>query len=200
MMGHPQGAANEADHLYGRREAVRRAGRRPEVRGSAVSGRARVTPALVGILWLVSAGHAATGNRPGRERDQEPRGQESKVSPQRTVWDGVFTEEQATRGGIQYTQACASCHAGDLRGDSTAPSLIEESFSFQWGDATVGELFERIRTLMPSNRPGSLSSQSYRDIVAFILRSNKYPPGDKDLDSDAESLRQIVITVKRPGR
>jgi mono/diheme cytochrome c family protein len=152
-----------------------------------------------GLAWAMSAGLAVNATGPGRERDQEPRGQEPNVSPQRTVWDGVYTEEQATRGRMQYMQACASCHAGDLRGDSTAPSLIEESFSFQWGDTTVGELFERIRTLMPSNRPGGLSSQSYRDIVAFILQSNKFPPGEKELDSEADALRQIVIAVKRPG-
>ena len=147
-----------------------------------------------GFAWAMSAGLALNASGPS---SQEPRGQESKVSPRRTVWDGVYTVEQATRGRTQYMQACASCHASDLRGDSTAPSLIEESFSFQWGEATVGELFERIRTLMPSDRPSSLSGQSYRDIVAFILQSNRFPPGEKELDSDADALRQIVITVKR---
>jgi cytochrome c len=141
----------------------------------------------------MSAGLAVTGSS-GRVQGQQP-----DVSTVRTVWDGVYTVEQATRGRIQYMQACASCHAGDLRGDSTAPSLIEESFSFQWGDTTVGELFERIRMLMPSNRPGSLSNQSYRDIVAFILQSNKLPPGEKELDPYADALRQILITMTRPG-
>jgi mono/diheme cytochrome c family protein len=116
----------------------------------------------------------------------------------RTVWDGVYTEEQATRGQAQYMRACASCHAADLRGGSTAPSLVEESFSFQWADTTVGELFERIRTLMPSDRPNSLSSQAYRDVVAFILQANKFPSGAKELDSDLDSLRQIAIAKKRP--
>jgi len=96
-------------------------------------------------------------------------------------------------------QACASCHAADLRGDSTAPSLIEESFSFQWGDATVGDLLERIRTLMPSDRPNSLSSQAYRDVVSFILQSNKFPPGAKELDAEPEALRQILIVATRPA-
>ena len=95
-------------------------------------------------------------------------------------------------------QACASCHAKDLRGDSTAPSLIEESFSFQWGDATVGELFERIRTLMPSDRPNSLSSQAYRDVVSFILQSNNFPPGPKELDAEPDALQRILIVVTRP--
>lgn len=116
----------------------------------------------------------------------------------RTVWDGVYTEEQATRGQAQYMRSCASCHAPDLRGGSTAPSLVEESFSFQWADATVGDLFERIRTLMPSDRPNSLSSQTYRDVVAFILQANKFPPGEKELDADLDALRQIAIATKRP--
>jgi mono/diheme cytochrome c family protein len=176
-----------------RGDARFRAGRRRrhEERGAAAVTRARVTRALAcaGIAWAINAGPAARGEH----------AQEAKVSTRRTVWDGVYSEEQATRGRTQYMQACASCHASDLRGDSTAPSLIEESFSFQWDDTTVGELFERIRTLMPSNRPGSLSSQSYRDIVAFLLQSNKFPAGEKELDSEAGALRQIVIRMTRPG-
>jgi S-disulfanyl-L-cysteine oxidoreductase SoxD len=158
-----------------------------------VIGRTIVTPALVcaGIVCLTSAGVAV--NATGRGR-----GQDGKVSTGRTVWDGVYTEEQAARGRSQYMQACASCHAKDLRGDSTAPSLIEESFSFQWGDTTVGELLERIRTLMPSDRPNSLSSQAYRDVVSFILQSNKFPPGPKELDAEPDALRQILIVVTRP--
>jgi S-disulfanyl-L-cysteine oxidoreductase SoxD len=116
----------------------------------------------------------------------------------RTVWDGIFTDEQATRGKAQYAQACASCHAADLRGDGNAPSLIEESFAFQWNDASVGELFTRIRTLMPSTRPNSLSAQSYRDIVAFILQANGFPSGANELDADADALGGLVITTKRP--
>ena len=116
---------------------------------------------------------------------------------ERSVWDGVYTEEQATRGQAQYQRSCASCHAADLRGSSTAPSLVEESFSFQWADATVGDLLERIRSLMPSDRPNSLSSQAYRDVVAFIQRANKFPPGEKELETDLDALRQIVISAKR---
>jgi S-disulfanyl-L-cysteine oxidoreductase SoxD len=115
----------------------------------------------------------------------------------RTVWDGVFTEDQAARGKSQYAESCASCHAADLRGDGNAPSLIEESFAFQWGDTTVGELFTRIRTLMPSNRPNSLSPERYRDIVAYILQANRFPAGANELDGDVDILGRIAITTKR---
>jgi mono/diheme cytochrome c family protein len=116
----------------------------------------------------------------------------------RTVWDGIYTTEQADRGRTAYLEACAACHGDDLRGKSTAPSLIEESFTFQWADTSVEELYVRTRTLMPSDRPNSLSGQTYGDIIAFILQANKFPPGDKELEADVEALRQIRITAQRP--
>lgn len=126
--------------------------------------------------------------------------QQVKQDFQRTVWDGIYTKEQAERGRTAYLDACASCHGDDLRGKSTAPSLVEESFTFQWGEASVEELYVRTRTLMPSDRPNSLPGQSYCDIIAFILQSNKFPAGDKELEADVEALRLILITAKRPER
>jgi len=117
--------------------------------------------------------------------------------PKRTVWDGVYTEAQAERGRSAYAQACASCHADDLRGKSTAPSLIEESFMFLWADMSVGDLFERTRLLMPSDRPGSLPPATYADIIAFIAQKNGFPAG-AELGTDVGILKQILITEKRP--
>ena len=121
-------------------------------------------------------------------------GQELK----RTVWDGVFTDAQAERGRSAYAQSCASCHAEDLRGQGTAPSLVEESFAFLWADMTVGDLFERTRMLMPSDRPGSLPSATYADIIAFVMSKNGFPAGSTELSADVAALKQIVITEKRP--
>ena len=117
--------------------------------------------------------------------------------PKRTVWDGVYTATQAERGRSAYMQSCASCHADDLRGRSTAPSLIEESFLFLWSDMSVGDLFERTRMLMPSDRPGTLPAETYADIIAFIAQKNGFPAGSTELGTDLEALKQIVITDKR---
>ena len=46
---------------------------------------------------------------------------------------------------------------------------------------------------MPPDRPNSLSAQTYRDILAFILRANSYPPGEKELE--ANHLDYIIITA-----
>jgi cytochrome c len=116
----------------------------------------------------------------------------------RTVWDKVYTEQQAKRGEAAYIEACSECHGEDLTGAGNAPSLSGDDFMFQWGDQSVGDLFERIRTLMPSDRPNSLSPDVYRDIVTFILRTNKFPAGDTELGTDLESLKQIKITKAHP--
>lgn len=120
----------------------------------------------------------------------------SAAQERATVWDGVYTEAQAERGRAAYAQSCASCHADDLRGRSTAPSLVEESFAFLWDDMSLGDLFESTRTRMPSDRPGSLSGQTYADILAFISKKNGYPPGIQELGDDVAALKGIRITAK----
>jgi cytochrome c len=123
----------------------------------------------------------------------------TQADAQRTVWDGVYTEAQAERGAVQYTESCAGCHAADLRGNTTSPSLVGLSFAFLWGERTLGELFGEIQRLMPTDRPNSLPAQTYRDILAFILRANSYPTGEQELGAD--SLEQSLITENPdPGR
>ena len=117
----------------------------------------------------------------------------------RTVWDGVYTDAQAERGGAAYQQACVACHRDDLRGDNTAPSLVGESFTFLWGDMEVGALAEKIQKLMPPERPGTLPAQTYSDIIAFILKKNGFPAGMAELGADPAALH-IVITATRPGK
>ena len=125
--------------------------------------------------------------------------QATPADGQRTVWDGVYAEGQAERGEALYTESCAGCHAPDLRGNTTSPSLVGLSFTFLWGDRTLGELFGNIQQLMPTDRPNSLPAQTYRDILAFILKANSYPAGEQELGADG--LDQILITANPdPGR
>jgi len=111
-----------------------------------------------------------------------------------SIWDGIYTDAQAERGAEDYAARCASCHAADLRGDSNSPSLLGMSFMFIWEGRTLGELFHRISTEMPTDQPGSLSAQSYAAILAFILRSNEFPAGNTELASTEAALNAIAIT------
>lgn len=98
----------------------------------------------------------------------------------RTVWDGAYTEAQATRGAMAFSQSCAGCHA--LGAEGRAP-LSGEAFWKSFSQKTVGDLLEFVSTYMPNGSPGSLNENTYRDIVAVILKSNGFPAGATELGS-----------------
>jgi mono/diheme cytochrome c family protein len=108
-----------------------------------------------------------------------------------SVLEGVYTEAQATRGTQVYTQRCAVCHGATLGGLGEAPALVSAQFISDFNGLTVGELFSRIRTTMPLNDPSSLSREQYADVLAFILKSNGFPPGQRELDHRSEFLNVI---------
>lgn len=142
--------------------------------------------ATAAVLAIAAASAVSIG---GGLRAQEP-------AP--TVWDGVYTSAQADRGAQAYNQRCAVCHGGQLGGTGEAPGLAGAEFLSNWSGLTVGELFERIRTTMPFDAPGSLSRDAYADVVAFIFKANGLPAGSKDLDRRTEVLQGIKIVAARP--
>src|SRR3984893_5314784 len=118
--------------------------------------------------------------------------------PTKSIWDGIYTEEQATRGKGLYSQECASCHGGELTGGEMAPPLAGGEFMAGWDGLTVGDLFERVRISMPQNAPGSLSGQQNADILAFVFSSNKFPAGETEMPREAGILKTIKFEVKKP--
>ncbi len=108
--------------------------------------------------------------------------------------DGIHTAEQADRGLAAYTRSCAICHRTDLQGNFESPPLAGANFLNFWGERTPQELFERIRTSMPPDRPGRLGDQAYLDIVAYLLQANGAPAGDRALTADAAAVIGAVAT------
>ena len=123
----------------------------------------------------------------------------ASAQPTKSVWDGVYTEEQANRGRQGYADQCASCHGPELTGGEMAPALAGGDFMAGWDGLTVGDLFERIRISMPQNAPGSLSGQQNADILAFVLASNKFPSGSTELAKEAMILKTIKLEAKKSG-
>jgi len=117
--------------------------------------------------------------------------------PDRSVLQGVYTEEQRKRGQGVYADACASCHAAALTGADVVPALVGPDFLGKWTGATAGELFEQIRSTMPQDSPGSLSPQQYADVVALIFNKNKFPAGRTPLPDDDAALRKIRIETSK---
>ena len=118
--------------------------------------------------------------------------------PSRTVWDGVYTTEQANRGETLYSQSCASCHGQTLDGIEMAPALAGGDFLDKWAGQTLGDLFERIRATMPKEKPGRLSREINADITAYMLSFNEFPAGEMELSRDTQVLKQIQIIATKP--
>jgi S-disulfanyl-L-cysteine oxidoreductase SoxD len=113
-----------------------------------------------------------------------------------TIWDGVYSEEQAKRGGATYQTFCGACHGDQLLGQEAAPALVGHAFNANWEGTTLGDLFNRIRTTMPLDQPGALSRAQTADVVAFMLQSGKFPAGAHAFDPQAMGM--VMFRTYRP--
>jgi S-disulfanyl-L-cysteine oxidoreductase SoxD len=114
----------------------------------------------------------------------------------RSTQDGVYTEAQARRGEAGYSKSCTGCHGPDLTGVDAAPSLTGGEFNAGWNDLTLDDLFDRIRTTMPGDAPGSLSSEQCADILAFILAKDGFAAGPSELVA-GPALKNIRFAVPK---
>jgi mono/diheme cytochrome c family protein len=130
-------------------------------------------------------------------------GAQSAAGRPKTIWDGVFTSEQALRGQAAYTGPCDRCHGYKLDGAPDdpvmlpAPPVAGAKFLRKWSGRSLAALFEYTRATMPSNNPGYLSDGEIADIVAFMLASSGAPAGDTELRADPQALATIVIDPRR---
>jgi cytochrome c len=154
--------------------------------GGRLVSRLYVRAAVVWLFaWLVTAW---AGSRPGVRAAQAGK----------TVWDAVYSDAQAERGKAAYEKDCAFCHLSDLAGQGFAPPLIEDTFKQRWEDGTLNDLYVVIKATMPQDKPDSLTADAYADIVAFLLKSNKYPAGPQELKPDPAEMKNV--TFKKEGK
>ena len=144
---------------------------RPRQRSGGGLYRSASVLALAGLLFMASLGTAQTS------------------APRRTVWDGVYTEAQASRGLVAFGPNCGGCHA--LAAEGKAP-LAGEPFWKSFAQKTVGDLLGFVSTNMPNGTPGSLSEATYNDIVALMLKSNGFPAGTTELGRNTIGDVQFV--------
>lgn len=122
-------------------------------------------------------------------------GLQAQTAKRHTVLDGVYTDAQATRGELAYTKTCAECH--DLSFDGTP--VEGEGFIDNWREFPLQTLYDYIATTMPEDNPGELSKDSYRDVLAYLLRRNGYPKGQSDLTDDViKSTAMVSLDGPQP--
>jgi len=122
----------------------------------------------------------------------------SARAQQRTVWDGVYTDEQATRGEELYAGTCVKCHGATLQGNGEgALPLTGATFKSTWNGVSLGAMFDRVRLSMPQDKPATMTRQQVADLLAFILRANKFPAGKEELARQTDLLNTIVFQAEK---
>jgi mono/diheme cytochrome c family protein len=103
----------------------------------------------------------------------------------KSVKAGVYTAEQADRGQALYRSKCASCHA---------PNRFTDDFFYQsFAGKPLWEMFDVISDSMPEDNPGSMKPAEYADVIAYLLRLNKFPAGSAELPTDKDALSAILM-------
>jgi cytochrome c len=120
------------------------------------------------------------------------------ASEMRSVWDGVYTDEQARRGQPLYHDACSACHGDSLKGSGETPALAGNTFLSNWNGLPLGDLFERIRRTMPQDKPSRVNRQQKSDILAYLLSCNGFPVGKTELPHQTEFLNEIRFDATKP--
>ena len=119
-------------------------------------------------------------------------GQTTTTTTAETIGDKVFSADQAKRGRASYDGKCASCHDGGTMG----PELWGDPFLTQWENKDVASFFNRIQTTMPEDAPGTLPEKEVLDIIAYVIQTNGFPAGDKELASK-EALTNLKFAKKK---
>jgi hypothetical protein len=111
----------------------------------------------------------------------------------RTIWEGIYTREQAERGSVEYQQRCSRCHGADMNGSETGPGLIGERFFDRWSGLTLFAVYSRIQSTMPKDFSSFVPGVAARDIVTYMLQLSGVPPGDTELTSTGVALAEFRI-------
>lgn len=124
---------------------------------------------------------------------------EPQASRPPSVLDGIYTDAQAARGERVYFDTCAPCHGDLLKGaEGLGAPLTGPDFLNAWSDKSVGALLDKISIEMPMNTPGSLTPQESADVLAYILRFNRYPAGRVELPTDSAMLQMVMMAQPAP--
>lgn len=109
----------------------------------------------------------------------------SAQAPTRSTKDRVYSAAQAAEGRDIYDGRCKSCH--------TAISHTGPPFRANWDKRPLSDLWDYILEKMPKDAPGTLETDEYTKVLAYILRMNGMPAGAEDLTSDKKVLKAIRI-------
>jgi mono/diheme cytochrome c family protein len=116
----------------------------------------------------------------------------------KTVWDGVYTQQQAARGALSFASSCARCHEANVNDGEEGKNLAGKNFWQSFRESSVDHLLDYVSKNMPNGAGGSLDAKVYADLVAYILSRNDLPAGAAELTKDS-AVGVKIIAKDGPG-
>ena len=147
--------------------------------------------ALASLAFVAGCGGGAATEdvMPATQPDPAPAAMETPAETPAaggaSLADGVYTEAQAERGYLVFRDTCAECHGEN--------EMYGTAFMFEWEGSSLGRLYRLISRTMPDDDPGSLPTDSYVDVLSYILQLNDFPGGATELTADEERLNALTI-------
>jgi mono/diheme cytochrome c family protein len=116
----------------------------------------------------------------------------------KTVWDGVYTQQQAERGALSFASNCARCHEASANDGEEGKNLAGKVFWQSFRESTVDHLLDYVSRNMPNGAGGTLGATTYADLVAYILSRNDLPAGATELSKES-AVGVKIIAKDGPG-
>jgi S-disulfanyl-L-cysteine oxidoreductase SoxD len=102
----------------------------------------------------------------------------------------AYTTDQASNGKALYVKHCAVCHGANGEG-GTVPEQFGKLAGMKVppvagpgylpGMKTARQAYDFAKKNMPGDKPGSLKSAEYLDVISFALQANGVTPDGKPL-------------------
>ncbi len=137
-------------------------------------------------VWLTAvAVILGASSLQGQEEGGED-GEAEEAAATLNTTQGVFSEEQATRGEDVFWNICAECHFEE---DFGGP------FIQSWVGASVKDLVDEIVATMPEDNPGGMPVEQYLDVVTYMFKINGMPTGEDELATDDMDAVEIEVDL-----
>lgn len=143
-------------------------------------------------------GTAAPATGPSSPTGGSPEGAAPALAPapapaaaadDNSIYAGVYTRAQATRGNQTQQRECSACHSPQ---DWASGRLLSA-----WNGRPLYDLTNHVRNTMPLDSPGRLTFEQYTDIMAFFLQLNNVPAGSSELPASEAGQRAMKIEYPR---
>ena len=108
-------------------------------------------------------------------------------SDRKTIWSGVFNEEQLARGAKAYNGTCARCQLEDLSGKN-GPTLKGDRFMEDWREATKQAAGQARMVLLRLAGDGGLLHQ---------IETGQW---DNRLSDESVEIREILDAMRERAR